>query len=95
VQLSVSPSAVAFAQSRGGTIYLWIDDTGLLHCSPKPPRAGTDSWKEKELDAVRVLAAPSIDPEGEWAIDVRRFPWRRLWAQSRYTPSRIDPARVV
>jgi hypothetical protein len=93
VDVRVDPSAAEFALARGGEIFLWVSDIGLLHVSTKPPKDPID-WVRVPVGEVTVLVDPSASCVEYWRIELDRFPPRRLRGVSNMTPGSVQEINV-
>jgi len=84
VQIRVRKDAARYVEARGGSLYLWVSESGLLHTATDPP-ADTSDWHREKRSGIELVFAPSLAGATEWRIELRRLPRRRLEAISNMT----------
>jgi hypothetical protein len=84
MEVRVDAAAAEFARSRGGSIYIWVSESGLLRVKTSAPH--DEDWAGVVTEGgVEVFVAPSAADVESWHIALVRFPWKRLAATSNMT----------
>jgi hypothetical protein len=62
-------------QSRGGTVFVWAEDSGLLKSSTERP-SGRSDFEGVTVRGIKFFVSMSIDGPLHWRVFIRRFPRR-------------------
>ena len=84
MRIRVNEDAAQFVMARGGVLYLWLSEAGLLHTTTTPPRDSHD-WHREKRNGVELAFAPSVADASDWRIELRRVPRKRVEAISNMT----------
>src|SRR5579885_3529101 len=74
VSVEVTPDAAAFIRQKGGRLYIWVDDAGLLQkATAHPPTS--EQWHGESLGDIEVFVGASASEASQWRVRLRRMPW--------------------
>jgi hypothetical protein len=74
MRIDLSPRAGAALRKRGGHLFIWRDQAGMLHARTSEPRAFV-SFERIENDDLVFYIESDIEPPKRWVVTFTLFPW--------------------
>jgi hypothetical protein len=72
--VEASTATTAALRKRGGALYLWLDQAGMLHARTKRPGRPV-TFEDIDGDGFTLHVDVQITPPKRWVIIRKRLPW--------------------
>jgi hypothetical protein len=79
VEIEATADAVEFITEHGGNLYVWADEVGLEHASPKQP-GGDHEFTEYPAEGFTFHLDTSVGEPDWWKIEFHHFPHKHVTA---------------